>query len=503
MVDLGLAWQPQQNMVFQPGLMPLPLPADFGLANTVRPTQTYSNVLPAWSQPQMPPPTTFTSPSGYPVQIYTLRNGHRVVIEQRPTDVVSLRTFINTGSVIENPIKKSPYYQASYFPSGISHLDEHCHFLTTVNYPQKNAWSYVVEKLGADYNATTDREVIQHEIACNPKDLPQIIGMHGESVMRPFYRQSDITQEKTNVLNEMSQRTTPPDAKVWNKMQELLFDRPGFQTLGTQEDVKGTTAEQLYRFHQTYYTPTNMVTVLSGKVDPAQVLPLLEKEFGYNPPRVQPGGVPSIQMTLRPGEIRHATVSDPQLNHSIVNIGFPAPAKGSIKERVAMEFFAHLLGTGPLGLFEANVREGRPDLQITSIGCGYQPLKATGEFDVMLETQPGKEREALIAVLQTIQMGAQPQVIQARMGQIKELMIQDFLKAISRTESASGIMGEEILHNSLPFFQNYVNLVQSLSVQDILQTAQKYANPSTYAVVFGVPAQQAPQMPMMPGGPVQ
>src|SRR5688500_2108198 len=79
----------------------------------------------AYTQLWQRPPvllSTFTSPNGYPISLYTLSNGHRVLIEQRPTDVISLRTFVNAGSINENPYYNSALYGKTGLPTGIAHL---------------------------------------------------------------------------------------------------------------------------------------------------------------------------------------------------------------------------------------------------------------------------------------------------------------------------------------------------------------------------------------------
>lgn len=444
----------------------------------------------SWQSAWQRPPalvSAFTSPEGFPVYLYTLSNGHRVLVEQRPTDIISLRTFINTGSIHENPLyTKSPRYGKTGFPPGIAHLDEHCHFLSTQNFPQKNSWLRTIQKYGARINASTSSELVQHEIAFNREDLPAILALHAESVLRPLYNDAQMAQEKQNVINEMGERTSHPEYKVMSKLSELLFDRPEEQTLGKPQDVLDTTAADLQRFHRTFYTPTNMMTVISGGVDPNMVLSLMNREFGSVPPQFRPGPPAAVQLALRPGEVRHATIHDPQLTYSLINLGFPAPNRLNMRERMAMEFIVDLLGGGPLSLLERQVREQQR--LATAVNVGYDPRKATGSLVVQLHTNPGDERKALAATLNGIATLLQYPVHPQKLEEVRSRLIHGFRQGFNNVELATAMMGEEAMNQSLPYYLHYIQLANSIRPEDIVMVAQKYLNPRSYAVVFGVPS---------------
>jgi zinc protease len=279
------------------------------------------------------------SPLGYTVTQFTLGNGHKLLVEERPTtNFIALRTFVDAGSILENAVLPSPHYNDINLPSGIAHLDEHCRFLTTEHFPVKNTWTQAVNNMGSRWNASTSPEVIQHELFFNREDLPRMLQLHAESILRPTYNQTDLPQEKRNVINEATLRTRKPGSKIYNKLSELLFSRPDDQTLGLEQDVSRTTPVDLQYFRQLAYAPKNMVTLVSGNVNPDEVRRILEPELLKNPVKNRVINTPSTKLTLQPNQILSAVVTDPQLSNSVVSFAFPAPSRSSFKERVAMEF---------------------------------------------------------------------------------------------------------------------------------------------------------------------
>jgi zinc protease len=439
---------------------------------------------------------TYQSPSGFPVSLYLLGNGHRVIIEQRPTDAISLRTFIDSGSINERAIFPSGLYSSTDSPSGLAHLDEHCHFLTTQNFPNKYQWTNTIAGQGAQFNATTSTEFIQHEMTFNQEDTRQMLAMHGEAVMRPLYQPNLISLEKTNVINEIGERHRFPEAKIHNELTRLLFERPDFQTSGVLADIQGATVADLNRFHKQWYTPTHMVTVVSGNVDPAVALQELDRQFGSNPPQPSPSPSDTNKIALNPaGEIRSATIADPQLNYSAINLAFPAPAKAQFKDRAAMQVLALLLGDGPLSLLQDSLKTKQQ--LVSDVGVSYEPMKKVGSLEVVLHTQPGQEQQTLQQTLGLIGQLSQQPISPQQLQDLKKRLINGFDSTLENgsdqnnaAEAASMNLGSEALTQSLPYYLSFKQWVNSLTPADIQRVATEYLKSNRYAVVFGIPSHQ-------------
>jgi zinc protease len=426
-----------------------------------------------------------TSPSGFPFSMHQLSNGHRIVIESRPSDLISLRTFVNAGSILEQSVKPSVLYPESTFRSGIAHLDEHCHFLSTKNYPGLNDWVKTVEKYGTRINASTSPEIIQHEMVFNKEDLGTMMAMHADAILNPQYKPEQIGQEKTNVINEMSERTLLGHNRVGNEVWSMLFDRPAFQTLGKPSDIKNTTSQELRNFFDSTYTPQNMVTVIAGNVNPQNILPSLERYFGARSPRAAERPEAAVRLALAPGQVRAKTVSDPELTYSLVHMAFPGPSRANPKERIALECLDHILFNRNFGVLSEQLLE--KTALASDMATSMLPMKQTGMYEVLLHTSPGKEREALANVMQGLDAVSRGAVSQEQLDRAKGMMMSLFRKSADNAELVSSVLGEEALHGNVNYYLQYPQLLNSITLQDIWTAANKYVNPRTYVVAFGVP----------------
>jgi zinc protease len=448
---------------------------------------------------------TYPIVDGTSVSHYVLGNGHQVLLHQTKSPIVTLRTHINVGSTVEDKVfKQTNLYPNTPFPSGIAHLDEHCHFLSTQHYPEKNAWVQQIEGLGASENASTSEEEVQHELHFNREDLGNVLQLHAEQVLRVSYNDAEITQEKKNVINECSERMNSGMAELYNHGQELLYDRPSFQTLGNRSDILRTKAKDLQAFKQTYYTPTNMLTSISGDITPEEVLPYLNKTFGSVPATpLQGENKASLKLALKPHEVRQFTFTSPHfISSGATYLGFKGPDKRNVKDRIAVEVLTNLLANTSLSPMQrAIVDEGQ---LANSIDCGASAYKQSGDISFLMSSRPGKEHEAVKKLFEVLATVEEKGFTGKELQQVKEMLSHDYKEALQHGSIVSRCIGSEQLTNSLSFFTDYTKYLNGVpktspeyakygdgvTLADLQRVAKKYLALDSYALVYALPGTQ-------------
>lgn len=436
------------------------------------------------------------------IKHYVLANGHQVLLHQTKSPIVTLRTHVNVGSDVENKVfKETALYPETPFHSGIAHFDEHCHFLTTEHYPQKNAWVQQVEALGVSENASTSEEEVQHELHFNREDLGNVLQLHAEQVLRVTYNDAEITQEKKNVINECSERMNSGMAELYNHGQELLYDRPSFQTLGNRSDILRTTAKDLQRFKQTFYIPTNMITTISGDVTPQEVLPYLNKTFGAVPTSaLQQENKAHLKLALKPHEVREFTFTSPHfISAGAIYLGFKGPDKRNIKDRMAVEVLTNVLANTALSPMQrAIVDEGQ---LANSIDCGASAYKQSGDISFLMSSRPGKEHEAVKKLFEVLEGVEQTGFSEKELQEVKATLSHDYREALQHGSIVSRCMGSEQLTQSLPFFTEYIKYLNGVpkdspdyakygdgvTLAELQRVAKQYLTRDSYALVYALP----------------
>ena len=440
-----------------------------------------------------------TAPSGHTLYHYQLSNGQNVFIEPRPsTKVASLRTFVQAGSAYENAVKPSTLYPDTGLPSGIFHLDEHCRFLTHKHYPEKNQLTETVESIGYT-NAATSEEWVNYEITCNTSDLEKAIELHGEAVLNPEYQPKHLPQEQTTVINETRMRGNLIGNKVADQTYTMMFDRPVQQTSGTPEDVRRTRADHLQFLKDTFYIPSRMVTVVSGGVDPGQTAQLLENALGSNPNVPDRAGLRGTRYALPPGEIRQITVTEPQINYSILELGFKGPPSSDVKGRLIMAMVSEYLSSPISGVLTQ--RLVHDEKIATGVSVNHDAQLFTGLTTVDVEIPAGKEQQVLQSTLSILSNVAQNGIPKSSMEKIRNSMRYEFQRTLQKADAVNNIIGHEATHGNLQYYLKFEPTLNQITSDDIQQTVKKYLTLDSYTQVMFVPETPQKSTPGIPPSP--
>ena len=70
-----------------------------------------------------------------------------------------------------------------------------------------------------------------------------------------------------------------PDWQLYTKMLQALYRNSTARTsiAGTVESISHITAKTLYDCHKMFYTPSNMILVVVGAVDPERICAIAEE----------------------------------------------------------------------------------------------------------------------------------------------------------------------------------------------------------------------------------
>ena len=108
--------------------------------------------------------------------------------------------------------------------NGIAHLFEHMVFKGAGGRSSREI-SEVVEDVGGDLNASTDRELTAFYLSLLAPDLPLGIGLLADLVRRPHFRPDHLELEKNVVLQELAEARDTPSDIVFDHLQSAAFPK--------------------------------------------------------------------------------------------------------------------------------------------------------------------------------------------------------------------------------------------------------------------------------------
>lgn len=274
--------------------------------------------------------------------VHRLSNGVRVVCDPIPgLETLALSVVAGRGARSEDAHR-----------SGWSHLLEHMVFKGA---GQRSARDIVevIEAEGGQINAATGYERTSFQVRALKGGLDLGSSVIADLVLRPTMDAGDLAREIQVVGQEIAEAADTPDDHVFEMAQEAAFDgQPlGRPILGTDESIARADAERLSDWRGALYAPDSLVICASGAVDEAELLALVERDFGAAAGQ----GAAAPEPASFAGGVRATAKPLEQ-----ANLVFLLPAVG-VRDPAyfALRLFAEILGGGMASRLFQEAREKR------------------------------------------------------------------------------------------------------------------------------------------------
>src|SRR4029079_4266323 len=156
--------------------------------------------------------------------------------------------------------------------------------------------SELVEDVGGDLNASTDRELTAFYLSLLAADLKLGVNLLADLIQRPHFEAVHLELEKKVVLQELAEAHDTASDIVFDLLQEAAFgDQPlGRSVLGDGDTIRAITADDLKGWLESQYAPASLVLVGAGKLKHQRLVALAEAAFGEMGARV-----PAVQQAAR------------------------------------------------------------------------------------------------------------------------------------------------------------------------------------------------------------
>jgi zinc protease len=423
----------------------------------------------------------FTQVEG--VSEYRLANGLRVLLApdaSKPTTTVNITYLV--GSRHEN-----------YGETGMAHLLEHLVFKGT---PSRGNIMQELGKRGMRFNGTTsyDRTNYFETFAANDDNLQWTLEMEADRMVNSFIARTDLETEFSVVRNEMEMGENNPRRTLWKYMAAAAYDwhNYGKSTIGARSDVESVRIENLQAFYRQYYQPDNAVLIITGKVEVAKTLALVERYFGAIPKPTRSLPVTYTRDPVQQGarEVSVKRVGDTQLAAVLYHT-----AAASHPDAVAMDALAEILADTPNGRLHKELVEKN---KAVSIAPWNFSLAEPGYIVFMAEL--GKEqsiadlRAGLQATLEN--MKAQP-VSDQELQRAKTSWMVGFDDTMNDPQRLAMQLSESAANGDWRLFFWERDRLESLTVAQVQAAAENYFKESNRTFGQFIPT-AAPERSVIP-----
>jgi len=221
----------------------------------------------------------------FPFSQYKLKNGLQVILsEDDSLPVVSVAVAYRAGSIHELPGK-----------SGLANLMKNMMFSGSADVPPQQHFNNI-NRVGGKLNASTteDMSIFYQTVPSN--QLALVLWMESDRMRFLEITEDSLEETRKDLLDVMRQRRSA-DPYLENQFsfdQLLYLDFPySHPLLGSEDDLRNLTLDDVINFYATYYVPNNAVLCITGNFNKMKTGELIARYFETIPRGKDPSFVPA------------------------------------------------------------------------------------------------------------------------------------------------------------------------------------------------------------------
>lgn len=215
----------------------------------------------------------------------TLANGLDVIVhEDHQLPMVAVNVWYHVGSKNERPGR-----------TGFAHLFEHLMFEGSAHHD--HGFFPPLQRAGALINGSTSMDRTNYWEVVPTGALELALWMESDRMgyLLPALTEEKFRNQRDVVINERRQNyENRPYGLAGMALSAAMFppDHPyHWLTIGSADDLRATTLDEVHAFFASYYHPANASLSLAGDIETEQAFELAERFFGDLPPGPVPDPV--------------------------------------------------------------------------------------------------------------------------------------------------------------------------------------------------------------------
>ena len=399
----------------------------------------------------------------------SLANGLTIITEeQHHAPVVSFWAAYKVGSRNERAGR-----------TGISHWLEHMLFKPTEQFPGAER-DRLISREGGITNAYTWVDGTSYFSTIPSSEADLVYRIEADRMANSVIDPELFDTERTVILAERFASENEPDWRLSEKVTAAAFRKHPYQyeIVGSEEDLRAITAEQMFAHYKTYCVPNNAVLVAVGDFETEKLVRRLGQLFGEIPGGAEP---PEVRVKEPPIEPDQRIILEGTGGSGYLSAVYHGPAATDLDFVPVMLLCGILNGPQNLSMSSGTSRSSRLYRALVETGlavdvdCSIQPSIDPYLIDLSALLWTGRTHEELEAAIDRVIDGiTSAPVSNEELARAKKQTISRHVFANERITGRAMMLAFGGIVFGLPLLEDFAAKVESVTAEDVLRVARTY-----------------------------
>lgn len=392
-------------------------------------------------------------------------NGLRLVVNKMDSLMsVTMGILVHTGAS-----------QESDSEDGVSHFIEHMMFKGT---KKRTAFqiSDEMDRIGAQVNAFTGKDLTCYYVKSTTGHATEAFEILADLFLDSTFPEDEIEREKGVVIEEINMNEDTPDDVCLDLLSTAYFGKSGYgrNILGPRKNIEGFTVADIKSYINKHYTPQNIVISMAGNIDINAAEAIVAKYFASHNSNI---------LDRKPVQIElkgQSLVKKKDIEQVHIGIAYPS-VKRYDKLFDATQIMNTVFGGGMSSRLFQSVRE--------KLGLAYTVYSYISTYDeagalcIYAGVNSEKYLKSVEAIYDCIESIKKKDITKDEFERGKEQLISSSIYSQESTSSQMLIFGKELIYrNKVYNFEERVNRISSVTLNDVMDAIDLNFNPANKAI---------------------
>lgn len=315
------------------------------------------------------------------------------------------------------------------------------------------------------------------------KYFPRVLELMADAAQNPVFSQEDFDKE-VNILKDGIKSGEKSVDEIASRIQYLLTygkNHP-YGEYTSIASVENVTLADVETYYNTYFKPNNAYLIIVGDVNFKEVKKLITKNFN----KWEKGTIPTYEIpavtNVAATEIDF--VDMPNAVQSNVAVISTTNLKMSNPDFFAVKLANYILGGGGEGRLFLNLREDKGYTYGSYSSIGTDEKTAT-MFKASAQVRNIVTDSSAVEIMSEIKKIRDTKVTAEELSNAKAAYTGNFVRNVEKPETVAGFaLNIETDNLSDDFYENYLNNLNVVTIEDVQRVAQKYFSADNARIII-------------------
>jgi len=425
----------------------------------------------------------------HPLKVYTFNNGHCAILAYKKSPMINVSSWVKTGSINENNEN-----------NGVSHFVEHLLFKGTTKFPA-GVFDKTMERLGGIINAATWKDYTFYYINIPKEHFKIALEMHADMIVDAQFPENEIgpafnpdgeapeeKRERYVVIEEIRMGEDNNWRKVYKNLNSSMYENHPYrrEVIGTKEIIANISQKEIMKYYKTFYTPSNITTIVAGEFDEDEMIKLIQENFKFKDNS-------DIEKCKPDNRVIETKIKNPKIikDYSEVNTGYImlgalCDSAKNLKETIALDLISTILGDGKSSRLYTELIENVDNPYYYQIeSCHYQFRDGDNFF---IEANFDAEKKDIIIDELKKHLENLSKITSDELKKAKKRAKVNFVQESEMVSDIADSIGYWVsVCDDISLANKYLETLEEIDCQYLEEIAQKYLKPEMVSVSLLLP----------------